>query len=135
MNSPSAKEIINNLYELLIEINLASDSMPEYELPPDKEEQMVQGHLKHIRRLKAQYKAKKQREDLISIITDFRQLKDEGIQKLERFLSPKQKKEYASLFRKFSSLSKQDEQDILEDAQILQMIQLLKKKLDEDSSN
>lgn len=122
-------EILHHFYSLLLELNFHQD---ESELPSaeDLADPFIQKHLRQVKLkiAKARVVAKKNIYQLI--IQEIDRLRKIGTEELKKLLTPQQVLQLQPLFSKFDSLSERDKESIAEDEELLQLITILKEKLD-----
>lgn len=123
--------ILNNLYGLLMEINFHRSSdeiLVELSTQPDE---LVENQLLKMKQLSLQLKAQASRQRYESAFEQFKLLKERGLDELKNLLQPQEKVQLQPLFRKFEELSGEDEKSILDDQDLLLLINILQKKLDD----
>ncbi|GAA4334926.1 hypothetical protein [Flaviaesturariibacter amylovorans] len=126
----SAKQILSNLYGLLMELNFHADGPDVMDELSDQEKQRVSLHLKKIKLLKTKYKAEANRQYFQRAFEQVQALKEKGIDELKKLLRPEDQMDLVPLFRKFEEITEKDKSSILEDTEILSMIELLKERID-----
>lgn len=131
METGNAKQVLSNLYGLMMEINLHredEDILEELKNNPDPQ---IEKHLTNIRRLTTKYKAYAYKLQFQKALDKLRQLKEKGIEEIKQFLNPEEQAQLVTLFRKFDETSPESEADLLEDDQFLSCMNILKTKLNE----
>ncbi|MBN8853699.1 MAG: hypothetical protein BGO55_11755 [Sphingobacteriales bacterium 50-39] len=123
-------EILNHFYRLLAEVNFHQDEKDMQQAADPAGDAFIQKHLRQIKLLTAQYKARETRSRYKEVIAQFRRLKELGADQLKKLLTPEQARQFQPLFSRFEDLSKKDEASILEDQELLQLFSLLKDKQD-----
>lgn len=134
MTSKNTKQILSDLYGLMMEINYHrsdEDVLSELQERPD---QQLDKHLIQIKRLKAKLKASANENKFNKVLEYLEKLKNKGLEEIKKSLSPEEQGKLVPLFRKFDNLTEKDKKDILEDSEFLQYIELLKDKLDSDEN-
>lgn len=131
MKAEGAQQILNNLYGLIMEMNLLQSDEDLLAQMNVSEDPFIQEHLKNIKRLSAKYAALENRKQYHALKDEFQKLKEKGVEELKKLLKPEEVVELQPLFRKFEEITPEDEEEILEDQKFLQLIEHLKKKLDE----
>lgn len=131
MKAEGAQQILNNLYGLLMEMNLLQSDDDALNQSNILEDPFIQKHLKNIKLLSAKYAAVANRSRYQTLKNEFKKLKEQGVEELKKMLQPQDVIELQPLFRKFEEITPEDEQDIIEDQEFLLMLEQLKKKLDE----
>lgn len=132
MEAKEARQILNNLYGLLMEMNLLQsdeDLATEVNLSNDP---FLKKHLKKIKLLSAQYAAISNKNAYQSLKDELLRLKKTGLEEIKKILSNKDVAELQPLFRKFEEITPEDEKSIIEDQEFLQMMEYLKKRLDDN---
>ena len=131
METSNAKQILSNLYGLLMEINLHredKDVLDELAARPDPQ---IEKHLIKIRQLTAKFNAQANKLAFHHAVQKLRELKNKGAEELKKLFNPQEQDQLVTLFRKFDDFSSTDEASLLEDEQFLNCMNLLKSKLDE----
>ncbi|OOQ57417.1 hypothetical protein [Mucilaginibacter pedocola] len=133
MAPPNAKQILSNLYGLMMEINY---HRPDEEVLEDlkSSEPQLEKHLLKIKQLSAKIKANQNKSRFENAVEMLRKLKEKGIEELEKLLPPLEQSKLIPLFNRFQELTKQDEANILADQELLQLIELIKDKIDDSPS-
>lgn len=131
MKAEGAQQVLNNFYGLLMEMNLLQSDEDILARVNVSEDPFIQKHLKNIRQLSTKYAALANQNRYKALKDEFQKLKDIGVEELKKLLQPEELVELQPLFRKFEEITVEDEAEILEDQEFLQLIQHLKKKLDE----
>lgn len=125
----SNADILNHLYSLLMETNFHQDDEDVFTDISLAEDAFIQKHLKEIKLKTAKYKALRFKNSYNSILAEIKRLKEVGFDEVRKLLNPKESIQLQPLFNKFEELSKKDEESITEDQELLQLISLLKNKL------
>ncbi|WP_341835013.1 hypothetical protein WJU16_19090 [Chitinophaga pollutisoli] len=131
MDTVNTKQLLLNLYGLMMEINLHqedADVLEDLRASPDDQ---IDRHLLKIKQLSARLRAKAYRLRFEKAIKQIRILKERGIDEIKKLLSPEEQLQLRPLFNKFTELTVEDEAAILEDQEILQLIEILKDRLDD----
>lgn len=131
----AAKQILNNLYGLMLEINFHKADeviLVELKTAPDPQ---IDEHLLKIRQLTAKLKAESNRQKFNSVVEQVRLLRQNGIDELKKLILPQEQAEMIPLFHKFEQLTEGDEASILEDQQMLYLMEILKNRMNDTSSN
>ncbi|GAA4920267.1 hypothetical protein [Mucilaginibacter defluvii] len=132
---PTNKQILNNLYGLMLEINYQQDDqdvLAELEAKPDS---VVNNHLLKIKQLTAKLKADANRQRYADAVSQLQLLKQKGIEEFRKLFSPSDQTKLVPMFNRFTELSKKDEQEILEDQEMLHFMEILKDRANEADSN
>ena len=127
----SNAEILKHFYGLLLEMNF---SRPEEEIFPNqeyKQDAFIMHHLQQVKIISARYKAQMNKNKYLLVLEEFKKLKAQGFDALKQLLNPDEALQLQPLFRKFEELSKKDEASIAEDQELLQLMTILKEKLDQ----
>lgn len=121
-------EILHHFYSLLLEMNFREeDEMPAND---DFSDPFIKKHLRQIKLKTARHKAELKKSTYQSILKEIDRLRKLGTGELNKLLTPKQVLQLQPLFNKFESLSKKDEESIADDEELLQLVSVLKDKLD-----
>lgn len=134
MNSKNAKQILSDLYGLMMEINYhRSDQevLNELQKNPDS---TLDKYLVQIKQMKAKLRALENESRFQKAMEYLKTLKSKGIDEIKRSLSLEDQTTLIPLFRKFENLTEKDEKEILEDSELLHCIEMLKDKLDSDEN-
>lgn len=121
-------EILHHFYSLLLEMNFYEEE--EVPMVDDFTDTFIQKHLRQIKLKTARNKAELKRNTYQSILLEIDKLRKMGSDELKKLLTPKEVLQLQPLFSKFESMSKKDQESIAEDQQLLQLINILKDKLD-----
>lgn len=130
----NARQVLSNLYGLMMEINhhrIDEEVLSELSTKPDSQ---IDLHLIKIKQLNAKMRAannKKLHQQAIEQIAFFKQ---KGLEELKRLLRPQEQTELMPLFRKFEELTAEDEASIFEDRELLYFMEVLKERIDDTSS-
>jgi hypothetical protein len=133
MATLNAKQVLSDLYGLMMEINYHrpdEDVLEELQQKPDAQ---LEKHLVKIRQISAKLMAQANKERFQKAIEQIRILKDKGLDELKKLISPHEQAQLVPLFRKFEELTEKDEAAIMEDQELLHLIEVLKNKIDEDT--
>jgi hypothetical protein len=135
MGTQNTKQILSDLYGLMMEIGFHREDeevLKELQEHPDPQ---IENHLSRIKQISAKLKAEANRRRFVKAKEQLALLKQKGIEEIQRFITPQERVEYAPLFRKFEELTKEDEEAILEDQELLKFLEILNKYIDNDSQN
>lgn len=128
MDLTESRNILNNLYGLLIEMNFyepEEDVLQQLELKPDSQ---ILKHLTLIKQLTAKIKADVNKSRFQALIDQVNLLRQNGLDELKKLILPEEQAQLIPLFHKFEGMSKEDEQDILNDQELLLLIKILKER-------
>src|SRR5690606_261583 len=120
MDSLDAKQVLSNLYGLMMEINY---HQPEEEIIAELQEKpdsQVEKHLVIIKQKLAKLKAHQNNFRFSQAIEQIRMLREKEFEELKNFISPQEQSQLVPLFRKFEELTEIDQVSILEDEELLQ---------------
>lgn len=134
MNSKNTKQILSDLYGLMMEINYHradEDVLQELEENPDPQ---LDKHLIKIKQMKAKLNAISNENKFQKIIDYVKALKNKGLDEIKNTLSLEEQSVLIPLFRKFDNLTEEDEKEILEDSELLHYLEILKDKFDSDEN-
>lgn len=132
MGTRNTKQILSDLYGLMMEINFHredEDVLTELLENPDSQ---IEGHLLRIKQIKAKARAEANRDRFAWAKEQLSLLKEKGIEEIQRLITPQERIQYAPLFSKFEEMTKEDEENILEDQELLKMLEFLNKKINEN---
>lgn len=132
MATVNPKELLNNLYGLMMEINMnqaEEDVLEELNAAPDP---FVEKHLRKVKQLSARFKAETNKQRYEAAIKQLKLLKEKGLDELKRLIRPEHQVQLQPLFRKFEELTPEDEASIIEDQEMLSLMEILNKRIKED---
>lgn len=132
MTTSNAKQVLSNLYGLMMEINFHRQDQEVLEELQQKPDPQLDKHLLKIRQLSTKVRAQQNKYYFQQALDQLKKLKEKGLDELKKLISPEQQVQIIPLFRKFEELTKDDEAAILEDQELLYLIELLKNKIDVD---
>jgi len=130
---PTNKQILNNFYGLMMDINYHRDDdeiLAELALKPDA---LIDKHLAKIKQLTAKLKAEANRQRYANAVQQLKLLKEKGIEQFKTMFSSSEQAALVPMFNRFTELSQADEQAILDDQQMLEFLEILKNKADESN--
>ena len=125
------KQILNNLYGLMLEINYHRDNdeiLAELQAKPDA---LIDKHLAKIKQITAKLKAEANRQRYQNAVQQLQMLKEKGIEQFKSMFSNTDQAKLVPMFNRFTELSQADEEAILEDQQMLEFLEILKNRADE----
>jgi hypothetical protein len=132
MGTVNAKQVLSNLYGLMMEMNFHradEDVLAELHTNPDTQ---IEKHLVKIKQLNEKLKAEANKVRFQKAIEQIRILKQKGLDEIKKLIQPQEQEQLMPLFRKFEELTKEDEEAILEDQELLHLIEILKDRIDEN---
>jgi hypothetical protein len=133
METQNTKQILSDLYGLMMEINFhREDDEVFIELQKNPDPQ-IEKHIVRIKQITAKIKAEANRIRFVRAKEHLALLKQKGIEEIQRLITPQERVKYAPLFRKFEELTKEDEDSIMEDQELLTLLEILNKQIDNDS--
>jgi hypothetical protein len=119
----------------MMEINLYRDDEEVLSQLKDAPDPQIDRHLLKIRQLTTKLRASAHKSKVQQAIDQINALRKLGLAELNNFLNPDQQRALSPLFNKFKELTSEDEKSLLQDQELLRALEILKKKLDEDSKN
>lgn len=128
------REVLSNLYGLMMEINLHQDDediFSELNANPDAQ---IDRHLVKIKQLNTKLRAEANKRMFQQAIEQIALLKQKGLEELKKLIHPQERAQLMPLFRKFEELTAEDEASILEDQELLHLMEILKDRIDDASS-
>lgn len=134
MTSKNTKQILSNLYGLMMEINYHRSDEDVLRELEDKPDPQLDKHLIKIKQLKAKLSAVANESRFRKAIEYLKELKSKGLEEIKSALTAEDQTTLIPLFRKFDSLSEEVEKEILEDSELLHYLEALKDKLDSDEN-
>lgn len=126
----SNSEILNHFYSLLIEMNFYRSEEDVFLEKRYQDDPFIMKHLQHIRLRTAKYKAILNKNQYSNILTEIKRLADIGFDEIKKLLNPQEQARMQLLFRKFEGMTEKDKSSIEEDQELLQLLAVLKDKLD-----
>lgn len=132
MATLNAKQVLSNLYGLMMEINYHRLDEEVLEKLQQKSNRQVDKHLIKVKQLSAKLRALENKDRFQKALAQIAKLREKGLDELKKLLNPQEAGQLVPLFRKFDELTKDDEKSILEDQELLLLIEILKNKLDND---
>lgn len=133
MKTLSAKQVLSNLYGLMMEMNYyLPDEQLIIELQ-EKHDSHLENHLIKIRQISARLKAQQNKANFQKAIEQIKALKEKGLDELKKIINPQEQAQLLPLFRKFEELTEEDKESIFEEQELLYLIEVLKNKMDESS--
>ena len=130
MEIMNAKETLNHLYGLMMDINFHRSDEEVWEELEKRPSARIEKHIAKIKQISAKLRAEATRQKYNMALEQIRQFKERGLDDLKKLLGPQEQLQLQPLFRKFEELTAEDEAAILEDQELLQLMALLKDKLD-----
>lgn len=133
MATQNTKQILSDLYGLMMEINFQREDEEILSELKEKPDPQIESHIIRIKQLTAKMKAEANRRHFIKAKEQLALLKQKGIEEFQQLITPQERVKYAPLFRKFEELTKEDEEAIMEDQELLKLLEILNKRMDNDS--
>jgi len=134
MNNPSAKQIIDNLYCLLIDANINRNDDDVLNELNSVNDCFVDYQVKRFKKTMTKYHAIAQKNKFSEIKEELNRLRKLGTEKLLEYFTPQEKQQFQSCFRKFKELTETDEKSIMEDQELLLFIKKLKERTDNNDN-
>jgi len=132
MGTQNTKQILSDLYGLMMEINFHREDEEVLKELIENPDLQIEGHLLRVKQIKAKVRAEIIRLRFEKAKEQLLLLKEKGIEELQRLISPQERIQYAPLFSKFEEMTKDDEENIMEDQELLKMLELLNNKINEN---
>lgn len=124
-------QILDHFHNLLMEINFLRPEEDVFGESGYQEDDFIQKHLRQIKLKMAKLRAEQNKGGFKAILEEIRRIKALGANEFNKLLNPEQQLQLQPLFRKFEELSEKDEASMANDAELLQIISVLKEKLDQ----
>lgn len=124
-------QILDHFQSLLMEINFHRPEEDVFSESGYQDDPFIQKHLRQIKLRMAKYKALQNKVGFKTLLDEIRRLKAMSANEINKLLNPEQQLQLQPLFRKFEELSEKDEASMENDAELLQIISVLKEKLDQ----
>ncbi len=134
MSAYNTRQVLSNLYGLMMEINyhrLDEEILSELATKPDAQ---IDRHLIKIKQLNAKLRAENNKRRFQQALEQIALLKQKGLDELKKLIGPQEETQLMPLFRKFEELTAEDEASILEDQELLQLMEILKDRMDDSAS-
>lgn len=132
MTTLNAKQVLSNLYGLMMEINYHRTDEEVLAELRENADSHLDGHLLKIKQITAKLKGQENKYRFQKAIDEIKKLKEKGFDELKKLIRPQEQAQLIPLFRKFEELTTEDEVSILEDQELLQLIEILKGRIDEN---
>ena len=133
MKQQNVRQVLSNLYGLMMEINIHrgdDDILAELQAQSDP---LIDAHLLKLRKFSMKLKAQENNRRFQKALEQIQLLKQKGRDEINKIFGPVEQQQLVPLFRKFEELTKDDEASIIEDQELLNLLEILKDKLDEDN--
>ena len=124
-------QILDHFQSLLMEINFHRPEEDVFGESGYQDDPFIQKHLRQIKLKMAKYKAQQNKVGFKALLDEIRRIKAMSTNEINKLLNPEQQLQLQPLFRKFEELSEKDEASMGNDAELLQIISVLKEKLDQ----
>ena len=132
MGTRNTKQILSDLYALMMEINLHREDQDVLKELLENPDSQIEGHLLRIKQIKAKLRAEANRTRFAWANEQLALLKEKGIEEIQRLITPQERIHYAPLFSKFEEMTEEDKLNILEDQELLKILEILNKRINED---
>lgn len=132
MGTRNTKQILSDLYGLMMEINFHREDeevLKELQANPDPQ---IDRHLTRIRQINAKARAEASHIRFAKAKEQLALLREKGIEEIKRLITPQERLQLAPLFSKFEEMTKEDVESIMEDQELLKMLELLNKRINEN---
>ncbi|MGF1587179.1 MAG: hypothetical protein ACFCUM_17810 [Bacteroidales bacterium] len=133
METRSTKQILSDLYGLMMEINFHRTDEEVLNELQENSDPDIDKHLLRIKQINAKLKAEANRIRFKKAKDQLSLLKEKGVEAIQKLITPEERAQYAPLFRKFKELTKGDEESIMEDQELLKLLETLNDHIDENS--
>ena len=133
MGTVSAKQVLSNLYGLMMELNLYrpdEDVLKELQINPDPQ---IEKHLVKIKQLNAKLKAQANVSRFQKVKEQVKALKELGLEEFKKLIQPHEETQLILLFGKFEEITEEDEASILEDQELLRLMEILNNRVNDNS--
>lgn len=127
----SNSQILDHFQNLLMQINFHRPEEDVFDEGGYQNNSFVQKHLRQIKLKMAKAKAQQNKGGFAAILEEVRKIKEMGASEINKLLNQEQQLHFQPLFRKFEELSQKDETALANDAELLQIITVLKEKLEQ----
>lgn len=133
METQNTKQILSDLYGLMMEINFHREDEEVFNELQENPDPQIEDHRVRIKQITAKMKAEANRIRFVRVKEQLALFKQKGIEEIQQLITPQERVKYAPLFRKFEELTKEDEEAIMEDQELLKLLEILNKRIDNDS--
>jgi hypothetical protein len=132
MATVNAKQLLSNIYGLMMEINLHRSDEEVWEELNANSDPQIDRHLRTIKQMQTKLKAASNKQRFIQVIEQLQLLKEKGIGELRKLIQPNEEAKLIPLFSKFEELTEQDQAAIMEDQELLELLEILKTRIDDN---
>lgn len=132
MGTLNTKQILSDLYGMMMEINFHRDDDEVLQELLENPDPQIEEHLLRIKQISTKARAEANRTRFARARGQLALLKEKGIEEILRLITPQERIQYAPLFSRFEEMTKDDEENIMEDQELLKMLDILNKKINEN---
>jgi hypothetical protein len=132
MGTQNTKQILSDLYGLMMEINYHREDEEVLKELLENPDPQIERHLNKIKQINAKVRAEANRIRFLKAKEQIALLREKGIEAIQNFITPQERLQLAPLFSKFEEMTSEDENDILEDQELLKMLEILNEKMNEN---
>jgi len=132
MRTQNAKQILSDLYGLMMEINFHREDEEVLNELLENPDSQIEGHLLRIKQIKAKVRDEANRIRFANAKEQLALLREKGIEEIQRLITPQERLQLAPLFSKFKEMTKEDEENNMEDQELLKMLEILNKRINEN---
>jgi hypothetical protein len=132
MGTQNTKQILSDLYGLMMEINYHREDEEVLKELLENPDQQIEMHFNRIKQINAKIRAEANRIRFVKAKEQLAYLREKGIEAIQNIITPQERLQFAPLFSKFEEMTSEDEKDILEDQELLKMLEMLNEKMNEN---
>ena len=132
MGTQNTKQILSDLYGLMMEINYHREDEEVLKELLENPDPQIELHLNRMKQINAKVRAEANRIRFAKAKEQLALFQEKGIETIQNLFSPQERLQLATLFSKFKEMTSEDEKDILEDQELLKMLEILNEKINEN---
>ena len=132
MGTQNTKQILSDLYGLMMEINYHREDEEVLKELLENPDPQIELHLNRMKQINAKVRAEANRIRFAKAKEQLALFQEKGIETIQNLFSPQERLQLAPLFSKFKEMTSEDEKDILEDQELLKMLEILNEKINEN---
>lgn len=132
MGTQNTKQILSDLYGLMMEINYHREDEEVLKELLENPDPQIERHFNRIKQINAKVRAETNRIRFAKAKEQLALLREKGIEAIQNLITSQERLQFAPLFSKFEEMTSEDEKDILEDQELLKMLEILNEKINEN---
>jgi hypothetical protein len=131
MARATSKQLVSNLYGLLLDINLHRADEQILEELEKSLDPTIHGHMLKIKQLQRRYEAEANKKKFKEGFAQLMAMKQKGMDEIRKLIRPQDEAQLIPLFRKFETLTSEDEMALLDDQELLILLERLNSKIND----